>query len=73
VKWDAKTQTLSGKSAVVGEDPYPLTIHVPSGSHLKSAIRGGEKAETTTRPETATVRFVPTETGTTAWIVAFKR
>jgi len=71
VNWEERGKTLSGTSSVVVGDPYVLTVHVPDGFELKRAEIDGEKAETTRRTEMATIRFVPTETKTVKWKLAF--
>jgi hypothetical protein len=70
-KWDAATKTLSGKSAVVVDDPYVMTVHLPEGFRIKNAQFGGEKVEFASQEETATVRVVPSATKTIAWRITF--
>ena len=70
-RWDADRKVLSGKSAVVGGDPYVLTVHLPAGFRLASAEVGGEKVEIANQAETATVRVVPSATKTVEWKIKF--
>jgi hypothetical protein len=70
-RWDAASTTLCGTSAVVGGDPYVMTVHVPPGFRLQSAEAGGETAELAHRTETATVRIVPSTTKVVAWKMTF--
>jgi len=69
--WDPASKTLSGRSAVVAGDPYVLTIHVPDGYRLAAGSVDGEKVETASQKETATVRIVPSATKTVDWKVTF--
>ena len=71
VKWDAKRNVLSGKSAVVVGDPYVLTLHVPDRFRLTNAEVTGEKAELADQAATATVRIVPSATKTVEWKMTF--
>jgi len=71
--WNARRKTLSGKSAVVGGDPYVLTVHLPQGFRLRSAEVAGEKAEGASQQETATVRIVPSATKAVEWKLAFEK
>jgi len=72
-RWDADTQVLSGKSAVVIDDPYVLTVHLPAGFRLAGAEVAGETVEITNQKETATVRVVPSATKTVEWGIAFTK
>ncbi|MCX6998009.1 MAG: alpha-galactosidase [Kiritimatiellaeota bacterium] len=71
--WDTATNTLAGKSKVIKDDPYVLTVHLPAGFKLKSAEVTGEKAETANQSETATVRIIPSATKTVEWKLAFTK
>jgi hypothetical protein len=71
--WDKATNTLAGKSKVVAGDPYILTVHLPAGFKLKAAEVGGERAETASQTETATVRIIPSATKTVEWKLAFTK
>ena len=73
VKWDAGANTLSGKSAVVGGDPYVMTVYVPEGFKLESAEVGGQAVEVANQKETATVRIVPSKTENIPWKMNFAR
>ena len=70
-RWDSGSNVLSGKSAVVVGDPYGMTVHLPEGFRLKNAEVGGEKVESTSQKETATVRIVPSATKTVEWKMSF--
>ena len=72
-KWDKASNILSGKSAVVGGDPYALTVHLPQGFRLQAVQVGGEKAEFANQQETATVRVVPSATKTVEWKLKFAK
>ena len=71
--WDAASQTLSVKSAVVTGDPYVMTVHLPPGFRLQSAEVSGERVEMANQTETATARIVPTATKTVEWRMRFAR
>jgi len=71
VEWDAEAKTLSGTSAVVVDDPYILTVHLPQGFRLASAQAAGEKAEIANQKETATFRMVPSATKEVQWQLTF--
>ena len=71
VQWDEDRRTLTGKSAVVVDDPYVPTIHLPDGFRLESAEVGGEEVEIANQEETATVRIVPSATRTVQWKMTF--
>ena len=73
VKWDGGANVLSGESAVVIGDPYVLTVHLPEGFRLTGAEFGGGKAEVASQKETATVRIVPSATGTVNWKMTFAK
>ena len=64
---------LSGKSAVVGGDPYVVTVHLPQGFRLQAVEVGSEKAEFANQQETATVRVVPSSTRTVEWKLKFAK
>jgi hypothetical protein len=70
-KWDKGANMLTGRSVVVGGDPYVLTLHLPQGFKLQAAQVAGEKAETASQQETATVRVVPSATRTVEWKIKF--
>ncbi|MEI7908081.1 MAG: alpha-galactosidase [Verrucomicrobiota bacterium] len=72
-KWDKASNILSGKSAVVAGDPYVLTVHLPAGFKLKAAEVNGEKAETASQAETASLRIVPAATKTLEWKMVFAK
>ncbi|MHC4199284.1 MAG: alpha-galactosidase [Planctomycetota bacterium] len=72
-EWDGRRRTLSGKSRVVVGDPYVLTVHLPDGSRLARAEIGDEPVKIDNHKETATVRTVPSATGTVEWKMTFAR
>jgi len=71
--WDANTKILSGKSAVVINDPYVMTVHLPDGYRLVSAEVDGAQAEITSQKEIAMVRIVPSATRTVEWKMKLTR
>ena len=72
-QWDADKKALSGKSTVVIGDPYVLTVHLPDGFRLAGVEIAGEKVETASQKETATVRIVPSATKTVEWRITFTK
>ncbi len=72
VRWDGKTRTLSGRSAVVVGDAYLLTVQVPAGFQLASAECAGGRVEAASHGETATVKIVPNATKTVEWRIKFE-
>ena len=72
-KWDKASNILSGRSAVVAGDPYVLTVHLPDGFKLATAMAAGEKVEIANLKEIATVRIVPTATRTVEWKMKFAK
>ncbi|MBL7189407.1 MAG: alpha-galactosidase [Phycisphaerae bacterium] len=71
--WNADAKILSGKSAVIIDDPYVMTVHLPDGYRLESAEVDGVKAEITSLKEIARVRIVPSATKTVEWKMKFTR
>ena len=72
-KWDKAANILSGKSAVIGGDPYVLSVHLPAGFKLKAAEISGEKVESTSQGEIVSVRTVPSATKTVEWKLIFSK
>jgi hypothetical protein len=70
--WDAATKTLSGKSAVVVDDPYVMTVHLPEGFRVETTEVEGEQAEFDNQEEAATVRIIPSATKTVEWRIKFR-
>jgi len=73
VQWDAATNTLSGKIAVIEGDPYTLTLSVPAGFKLSGAEMEDEQADTKSEAEIAAIRIVPSITKTLTWKASFTR
>jgi hypothetical protein len=70
-RWDAGSKTLFVKSAVVANDPYLLTVHLPDGYRQVTVEVPGEKVALALRQTIATIRIVPPATKTVAWKVNF--
>ncbi|MCP4455255.1 MAG: PQQ-binding-like beta-propeller repeat protein [Planctomycetes bacterium] len=68
-RWDSETNVLSGQSAVVIDDPYVMTLHLPDGYRIETAEVEGEEVTVAHQQETATLRIVPSATGTVGWKV----
>jgi len=73
VRWDAGATTLTGKSDVVIDDPYALTVHLPMGYKLASAEMGGKRAKVAVQKGAVSVSIVPAATGAIQWKLRFAR
>jgi len=71
--WNADLRVLSGRSKVVIDDPYVLTVHLPAGYRLKNAKVDGGAAEIDNHGEIATVRILPPATKTMDWKLEFEK
>lgn len=69
--WDGKKKILSGKSALVIEDPYVLTVHTPAGFRVARVEVDGEKAAFTQQAEIAKVSVTPSASRTASWKIYF--
>jgi len=72
-KWDETRGVLSGRSAVVQEDPYVLTIYVPPGYHLKRAVVEGYTPTVKETPPLLSVGIIPRKTETFHWEFHFQK
>ena len=72
-KWDMAANILSGETAVVGGDPYVLTVYLPDGFKLMSAEVRGEKVVIASQGEIASVRILPSASHTVEWKLAFTK
>ena len=70
VEWDAAARTLTGRSKVVGGDPYELRIFSPRGG-AKSAEAGGAKARLTREGTEVRVTIESPTSREVAWKVSF--
>jgi len=70
VQWDPRTSTLTGRSAVVKDDPYTLTIFVPSGMRAGKAQVDGRPAAIQTVGSAVEVSFTPGASTTIPWTVS---
>ena len=70
-QWDSGSRTLSGTSAVVAEDPYILTVHLPGSFRIEAAEVDGNKIAYENRGEIATVRWTAGETTPVDWSIRF--
>lgn len=64
--------TLVGRSRVVAEDRYVLTLHVPDGYTLLSATIDGKQAEITRDGSIARVAYLPDATDSVSWSIQFE-
>ena len=75
-KWDAASNTLRGKSRVVGGDPYELRIALPAGGSFKAVKATADGADIRIGEQTAQgVRVViDTKKNTeVSWSVGFTK
>jgi len=72
-RWDEKSNVLSGRSKVVIEDPYVLTVHLPKGYRLENVKAGGEAVEIDRQEATAAIRIFPSATRTIEWRMTFTK
>jgi alpha-galactosidase len=70
-RWDPRTSTLTGKSAVVKNDLYALTIFVPSGRRVGKAQIGGQPAAVRIDGSAVEVSITPGASSTVSWTVSF--
>lgn len=72
-KWDAATKTLSGRSQVVGEDPYELRV-VSNGAkdEMVSLSPADVKASHESDAALTRVKFVSPTSREVAWSIQFK-
>lgn len=68
--WDAEALVLSGLSRVVEDDPYVVTLHVPSGYAPRKPHAG---TLTEVEPRVWTLAFQPERGGEQAWSIGFAR
>ena len=69
MKW--KGRILSGKSKVVTEDPYTITLTVPKGFKLRSFSVNGKKIDFKVSDHIATATYTPQKTETITWKAVF--
>ena len=75
-RWDAKSMTLSGRSLVVGGDPYELRVNCPSGWILEQArTDSGNAVQVRCADEGRLVRvgLEAVNSQPTAWYLKFKK
>jgi hypothetical protein len=73
-KWDAASKTLSGRSKVVGGDPYELRIVLPNKNWNAEAVQiaGGGSAPMTQTDELMRATIQSASSGEVSWSVKFK-
>ena len=73
VKWDATTNTLSGKSKVIADDPYELRIATGPYTLANTKAPPSDTVGSTisTDPAHVRVKFSPTTTGEIEWHLTF--
>lgn len=72
VQWSAADRQLSGKSDVIAGDPYTITLRVPTGFTLQSAVMDGNAASIARTAKIATISFIPRQTGPVSWSARFR-
>lgn len=74
VKWDAAKLQLSGRSDLVGGDPYELRIALPAGFSTKSVTAApGVRASTRNEQGLVAVRLSRKDSGSVGWTVSFAK
>jgi hypothetical protein len=72
VKWDGSTQTLSGKSKIVGGDDYELRFHAGGGTRVDAKVAGRDATVSAKQDgEQVRVTIKTPTTGEVAWSVRF--
>lgn len=71
VAWNGAARTLSGTSTVVANDPYMITLYLPTGATLVSATFGSSPATLGTNNGAATMAYTPAANGTVNWTATF--
>lgn len=69
--WDENS--LKGRSRVVVDDKYVITLHVPEAYKLSSATINREKAHTEQNGKILKVSYLPGQTASVSWEVVFNR
>ncbi len=65
--------TLAGRSLVIVNDKYTLTIHMPTGYTCTSATVNGGKAVVEQAGNLLKVSYLPKETASVGWKINFRR
>jgi hypothetical protein len=65
--------TLRGRSRVITEDRYVITVYVPQGYRFKSAKADGQEVVTEEKDQILKVSWLPQQTASVAWEIAFEK
>jgi hypothetical protein len=72
-KWDAASKTLSGRSKIVGGDPYELRIALPDKNWSAEIVEfSGATAPVTQTDELVRATIQSANSGEVSWTVRFK-
>jgi hypothetical protein len=73
-KWDEATMTLSGRSKIVGGDPYELRVVLPDSNWNPGSVSASGSATATLKQDGTLVRATiqSSESGEVNWSVKFK-
>ena len=71
VAWE-NAFTLTGRSRVVADDRYVITLHLPEGYTIKNASFDGKAADVSCTGTTARIAFLPATTDSVGWRVIFQ-
>lgn len=71
MKW-TDTKTLSGRSRVISQDQYTITLLMPDQYKIKKAAFDDKSATITYQGQTAKLSFTPTQTASIAWSIEFE-
>ncbi|MFO8026964.1 MAG: alpha-galactosidase [Opitutales bacterium] len=70
--WEDDGHSLVGRSRVVAEDRYVLSLHLPQAYSIRSATFDGKDAEITREGSIARIAFLPPATDSVGWSIQFE-
>ncbi|MBI9064438.1 MAG: alpha-galactosidase [Marinilabiliaceae bacterium] len=71
LRWNENV--LSGRSRVIVDDKYVLTLFIPKGYSLKEAVVKGIKVETEQNGNVLKIAYLPAATASVEWEVSFNK
>ncbi len=71
LRWE--NNSLQGRSRVVVDDKYLITLYLPDAYELSSATVNGEKVETEINGKLLKISYLPGQTTSVSWKVIFKQ
>ncbi len=64
-------QTIKGRSRVIIDDNYVISIYVPDGFQFKTALINGKKAKTVQNGNVLKISYLPEQTASVSWEISF--